>query len=101
MDHYLKIIKKIALSNNNQQILKVAEKLKMSAKNLNLIRQFIKLNKNRPFSATELATYINLSRRSAERMINRLVERNYLELSGEEHPYHQGVHESYIKQQIY
>ena len=82
--------KKIALSNNNQQILKVAEKLKMSAKNLNLIRQFIKLNKNRPFSATELATYLNLSRRSAERMINRLMEQNYLELSGEEHPYHQG-----------
>lgn len=82
--------KNIALSNNDQHILEIAEKLKMSAKNLNLIRQFNKLNNNRPFSATELAMYLNLSRRSAERMINRLIEQKYLVLSGEEHPYHQG-----------
>ena len=82
--------KKIALSNNDQHILEIAEKLKMSAKNLNLIRQFIKLNNNRPFSATELSMYLNLSRRSAERMINRLIEQKFLVLSGEEHPYHQG-----------
>jgi len=82
--------KKVALSNNNKNILEIAEKVKMSAKNLNVMKQFMLVTNNRPFSAAELANYMNLSRRSAERIINRLIEHNYFMLAGEEHPYHQG-----------
>lgn len=81
---------KIALSSHNKVILAMAEKVKMSAKNLNVMKQFITVTNNRPFSAAELAQYINLSRRSAERIINRLIEHDYFKLAGEEHPYHQG-----------
>ncbi len=62
----------------------------MSAKNLKLMKQFIGMNNNRPFSAAELAEYMNLSRRSAERIISRLIDNNYLLFIGEEHPYNQG-----------
>lgn len=81
---------KVALSSNNRHILEIAEKVKMSAKNINVMKQFMLVTNNRPFSAAELADYMNLSRRSAERIINRLIEQNYFTLAGEEHPYHQG-----------
>ncbi len=80
----------IALSSHHKAILEMAEKVKMSAKNLNVMKQFITVTNNRPFSATELAQYMNLSRRSAERIINRLIEHDYFKLVGEEQPYHQG-----------
>jgi len=82
--------KNIPLFNNDKQILEIAEEIKMSAKNLKLIKQFIVFNNNRPFSAVELAEYMELSRRSAERIINRLIDNNFLILSGEEQPYNQG-----------
>ncbi|NOG28369.1 MarR family transcriptional regulator [Lysinibacillus fusiformis] len=81
---------KVALSSNNKHILEIAEKVKMSAKNINVMKQFMLVTNNRPFSAAELADYMNLSRRSAERIINRLIEQNYFTFAGEEHPYHQG-----------
>ncbi|WP_230874999.1 MarR family transcriptional regulator [Lysinibacillus cavernae] len=82
--------KEISLSSNNKEILEIAEKVKMSAKNLNVMKQFISVTNNRPFSAAELAQYMNLSRRSAERIIIRLIEQDYFMLAGEEQPYLQG-----------
>ncbi|WP_107950639.1 MarR family transcriptional regulator [Lysinibacillus parviboronicapiens] len=82
--------RKISLLNNDKQVLALAEEIKMSAKNLKLMKQFIGMNNNRPFSAAELAEYMNLSRRSAERIISRLIDNNYLLFIGEEHPYNQG-----------
>lgn len=80
----------VALSTNNKNILEIAEKVKMSAKNINVMKQFMLVTNNRPFSAAELADYMNLSRRSAERIINRLMEQKYFTFAGEEHPYHKG-----------
>jgi len=82
--------KNIPLFNNDKQILEIAEEIKMSAKNLKLIKQFIVIHNNRAFSAAELADYMDLSRRSAERIINRLIDHHFLILSGEEQPYNQG-----------
>ncbi|MGA3601101.1 MarR family transcriptional regulator [Lysinibacillus agricola] len=82
--------KNIPLFNNDKQILEIAEEIKMSAKNLKLIKQFIVMHNNRAFSAAELADYMDLSRRSAERIINRLIDHHFLILSGEEQPYNQG-----------
>lgn len=80
----------VELINHNEMIQEIANELKMSAKNIKLIHQFIKLRHNRAFSATDLAEYMNLSRRSAERIIKRLITEHYLKPSGEEHSYTQG-----------
>lgn len=80
----------IELKNDDQVIQKLAEELKMSAKNIKLIHQFLTIIKFRAFSAAELEEYMKFSRRSAERVIKRLIIGGCLLQSGEEHPYDQG-----------
>ncbi|MCP1146436.1 MarR family transcriptional regulator [Lysinibacillus endophyticus] len=82
--------RQMELKNEDQAIQKLAGELKMSSKNIKLIRQFITVNNFRAFSAAELEAYMNLTRRSVERIIKRLIEGDCLLLAGEEHPYDQG-----------
>ncbi|MFD4930213.1 MarR family transcriptional regulator [Peribacillus butanolivorans] len=80
----------VELKNEDETFQKLASELKMSAKNIKLIHQFISINNFRAFSAAELEEYMNCTRRSAERFIKRLIEGGCLLKGGEEHPYDQG-----------
>lgn len=82
--------KQFALKNENQDIQNLAEQLKMTAKMLLRFFDFIRLKQFRSFSAQELADYFTVSRRSAERLIKRFLEQEFLEITGEEQPYDQG-----------
>ena len=80
----------VELKNEDEAIQKLASELKMSAKNIKMIHQFISINHFRAFSAAELEEYMSCTRRSAERFVKRLTEGGCLTRVGEEHPYGQG-----------
>jgi predicted transcriptional regulator len=82
--------KQYALKNENQNIQFLADELKMTAKNLLRFFDFVRLHQFRSFSAQELADYLEVSRRSAERIIKRFLEQELLAITGEEQPYDQG-----------
>ncbi|MFC9601319.1 hypothetical protein ACFTQL_26485 [Peribacillus butanolivorans] len=82
--------KQYALKNEDQDIQFLSDQLKMTAKNLIRFFDFIRLHQFRSFSAQELADYLAVSRRSAERLIKRFLEHEFLTITGEEQPYEQG-----------
>ncbi|OIK09199.1 hypothetical protein BIV60_24510 [Bacillus sp. MUM 116] len=82
--------KQYVLKNENRDIQSLADHLKMTAKNLNRFFDFVRLHQFRSFSAQELADYLAVSRRSAERLIKRFLEQELLTITGEEQPYDQG-----------
>lgn len=82
--------KQYILKNEDQDIQLLAEQLKMTAKNLLRFFDFLRSNQFRSFSAQELADNFAVSRRSAERLIKRFLEQEFLHITGEEQPYDQG-----------
>jgi predicted transcriptional regulator len=82
--------KQYALKNENQDIQILADQLKMTAKNLIRFFDFVRTHQFRSFSAQELADYLAVSRRSAERLIKRFLEHQLLSITGEEQPYDHG-----------
>ncbi|MBT2687412.1 hypothetical protein J7I93_04365 [Bacillus sp. ISL-47] len=79
-----------SLKNEDPAVKKLSAELKMSSKNISRFINFLQVNDFRPFSAQELADYFSISRRSAERMVKKLLDQELLQVSGEEQPYDQG-----------
>lgn len=82
--------KQYILKNEDHDIQLLADELKMTSKNLLRFFDFIRLNQFRSFSAQELADYLAVSRRSAERFIKRFLDHDFIHITGEEQPYDQG-----------
>ncbi|MFC2949011.1 hypothetical protein [Virgibacillus sediminis] len=51
---------------------------------------FIKVRNNEPFSSNDIATYYSVTKRSAERTINKLLTGDVIKVVGEEKPYVKG-----------
>lgn len=51
---------------------------------------FISIRNNEPFSSNDIATYYNVTKRSAERTINKLLTGEVIRIAGEERPYLKG-----------
>lgn len=51
---------------------------------------FINLRNNEPFSANDISNYYQVTKRSAERTIHKLLDGNVIRISGEEKPYIKG-----------
>ncbi|MCM3705639.1 MULTISPECIES: hypothetical protein [Cytobacillus] len=79
-----------SLKNEDPLVKKLSRELKMSSKNLSRFLYFLQVNEFRPFSSHELSDYFSISRRSAERMIKKLLDQELLQVAGEEQPYEQG-----------
>ncbi|MDF2037778.1 hypothetical protein P2R12_12515 [Cytobacillus oceanisediminis] len=79
-----------SLKNEDPLVKKLSSELKMSSKNLSRFLYFLQVNEFRPFSSHQLADYFSISRRSAERMIKKLLDQQLLQVAGEEQPYEQG-----------
>ncbi|WP_197029265.1 MarR family transcriptional regulator [Alicyclobacillus macrosporangiidus] len=78
------------LQSQNEQILSIARHANISVSSVTKIMDFIALRNNHVFTASDLAQYLQLSKRSAERVLKKLVERGYAEVCGEEQPYQRG-----------
>lgn len=51
---------------------------------------FIRSRNNEPFSSNDIAKFYNVTKRSAERTVNKLLSGNVIKVSGEERPYQKG-----------
>ena len=51
---------------------------------------FITDRNNEPFSSNDIAAYYKVTKRSAERTVNKLLSGNVIKVSGEERPYLKG-----------
>ncbi|QTD41257.1 HTH domain-containing protein [Sporosarcina sp. Te-1] len=74
----------------NPAMLKIADRTKLSPSNISKIIQFGKFRHSKQFSANDLATYMNVTRRTAERIIKKMSECGYIRIAGEEMTYKQG-----------
>jgi predicted transcriptional regulator len=82
--------KKQQLKYNHPDMLSLAKQLKLSPANLSKIMQFYKNRSFRDFTAAELSDYMQISRRSAERILKKLVDNGSARITGEEMTYSQG-----------
>jgi hypothetical protein len=82
--------KKQHLKNNDPQMLSLAKQVKLSPSNLSKIIQFYKSRSSREFTAAELSDYMQITRRSTERILKKLVDNGSAKVIGEEMTYAQG-----------
>lgn len=78
------------LKSEDRELLRVSEQTGVSVATLSKLSGFVKLRRDNRFTATDLAEYLQLSRRSAERIVKKLMTHRFVESVGEEQPYQQG-----------
>ncbi|MCC8438463.1 HTH domain-containing protein [Brevibacillus sp. M2.1A] len=82
--------KSFQLKSENKEVLEIAEKTGASVATITKIMQYVKLRRDNRFTASDLAEYLQISRRSSERTLKKLIEHQVVEIVGEEQPYQQG-----------
>ncbi|KUO68410.1 MAG: hypothetical protein APF77_12560 [Clostridia bacterium BRH_c25] len=85
-----KNIKKFEYKTENINYMLITQKTGIGIVNLSKMMEFLKLNKFTPFSSKKLADYLQVSQRSCERIIKKLVDSNYAHIVGYEQPYKTG-----------
>ncbi|MEK4710228.1 transcriptional regulator [Bacillus sp. FSL R10-2780] len=79
-----------SLKNDNPELMKIAKETKLSPANLSKIIQFSQSHPSLKFTAADLSEYLQVTRRSTERLLKKLVDYRYANICGEEMPYQQG-----------
>ncbi|MGG1167885.1 transcriptional regulator [Bacillus mycoides] len=79
-----------SLKNDNPELMKIAKETKLSPANLSKIIQFSQSHPSLKFTAADLSEYLQVTRRSTERLLKKLVDCRYANICGEEMPYQQG-----------
>ncbi|MDZ5711387.1 hypothetical protein [Jeotgalibacillus haloalkalitolerans] len=80
----------IKVKSDSEDVMRIAEEIDLSAKAVHLFLSFITDGDAPAFTANDFAAYTGKSRRSAERMIKKFVEYQYIRHAGTERPYDQG-----------
>jgi uncharacterized protein YlbG (UPF0298 family) len=78
------------LKNDHPEILQIAKQTKLSPANLSKIIEFGRTSPSIHFTAADLAAYLQVTRRSTERILKKLVDHGYVKMVGEEMTYQQG-----------
>lgn len=74
----------------DEQLLRAAKQSNISIANVQKIIAFNASRPQRGFTSHDLAEYLEVSRRSAERLLKKLYDQRFVEVIGEETPYQQG-----------
>jgi hypothetical protein len=82
--------KQHSLKNDHPELLLIAKATKLSPANLSKILEFSRTWPSHQFTAADLADYLQITRRSTERIIKKLVDTGYAKVTGEEMVYLQG-----------
>ncbi|MEK5037642.1 transcriptional regulator [Sporosarcina sp. FSL K6-3457] len=80
----------IAMKINEPVLVEMADKTKLSPANISKLLLFSQSRHAKQFTATDLALHLNVTRRTAERTLKKMVEFNYITIVGEEMTYRQG-----------
>lgn len=78
------------LKNDHPALLQIAKEMKLSPANLSKIIQFSRSRQHLQFTAADLSEYLQITRRSTERIIKKLVDHGSAKIVGEEMTYQQG-----------
>ncbi len=81
---------KLALQTKDPYVLHMAKETKLSPLNISKIMAFSTSRKSIQFTALDLAEYLQVTRRTTERILKKLVEHGYAKVVGEEMSYQQG-----------
>ncbi len=82
--------KTFQLRSENQDVLDIVEKTGVGVATIYKLLQFLKLRNENRFTAKDLAEYLEVSRRNAERILKKLMDHQFVIVIGEEQPYQQG-----------
>ncbi|USG65479.1 HTH domain-containing protein [Brevibacillus ruminantium] len=85
-----KVTKSFQLLSLDEKLLAVIKQSGISVATMTKIIDFLRLRHNPIFSASDLADYLQVSKRTAERIMKKLVDNRYAEITGEEQPYQKG-----------
>lgn len=80
----------IAMKIDEPVLVEMANKTNLSPANISKLLQFSQSRHTKQFTATDLALHLQVTRRTAERTLKKLVEYNYITIVGEEMTYRQG-----------
>ena len=80
----------IALQATDPVILKITRDTHLSPKNISRLIEFNKAHPSISFTAQDLADYLQVTRRTTERILKKLVDHSYVMIVGEEMTYQQG-----------
>ncbi|HEY9577558.1 MAG TPA: transcriptional regulator, partial [Pseudobacillus sp.] len=78
------------LKNDHPELLQIAKETKLSPANLSKIIEFSKFRQSIQFTAADLSDYLQVTRRSTERILKKLVDHGFVKIVGEEMTYQQG-----------
>ena len=70
--------------------MKLAKETQLSPLNISKIIAFNKGRQNTQFTAHDLSEYLQVTRRTTERILKKLVDKDYVRVAGEEMSYQQG-----------
>jgi hypothetical protein len=82
--------KPFRLITDQPELFHIAKKTKLSPTNLSKIIEFHKSRRSAQFTSVDLAEYLQVTRRSTERIIKKLADHGYIKIVGEEMTYRQG-----------
>jgi len=82
--------KQVRLKNNDPQLVQIAKETTLSPANLSKVIQFSRSRKSTDFTAHDLEVYLQVSRRTTERILKKLADHGYVQIIGEEMTYQQG-----------
>lgn len=82
--------KVLSLQTKDPYVLQMAKETKLSPLNISKIMAFSVSRQSLQFTAGDLAEYLQVTRRSTERILKKLVEHGYAKMVGEEMSYQQG-----------
>lgn len=94
---YPKETKLQRLKNNDPKLFDIAKEIKISPGNLSKLMEFSRKRSSSQFTAAELTEYLQITRRSTERIIKKLVDHGSIKVVGEEMTYQQGRPRSIYK----
>lgn len=78
------------LKNDHPELLQIAKETKLSPANLSKIIQFSRSRQSLQFTTADLSNYMQVTRRTTERILKKLVDHGYVTVIGEEMTYQQG-----------
>ncbi|MFJ7825770.1 transcriptional regulator [Psychrobacillus sp. NPDC096623] len=87
---YPNSITQVRLKNNKPLLVQIAKETTLSPANLSKVIQFSRSRKSTEFTAYDLELYLQVSRRTTERILKKLVDHGYAQVIGEEMTYQQG-----------
>ena len=82
--------KQVSLINTDPQLVQIAKETTLSPANLSKVIQFSRSRKSTEFTAYDLEIYLQVSRRTTERILKKLTDHGYAQVIGDEMTYQQG-----------